>query len=345
MNSLLRVGLIGAGRWAAAHRDTLAAAGAQLVAVLSGSPVSAARVRENWRVRAFTDLDAFLASGLEAVIIASPNDLHAPQALRALAAGHHLLVEKPLALNLADADALVAAAAACGKVVAVGHLMRGFDLFVRMQACLASGCLGEPLQLTLALWRRPYRAGANGWKEDLARLGSTVLEEPIHYLDLARWLLGEPSEVLAWSSSRRIDPPGHENLDVRMRFPGSNAPCWGLVSRSIAAAGYRLEVRLVGREAALRGHWHGRFDSDPTPQVELVLHHAGGDELQPVAQASGHAHDLVRQTRAFVRAIREGVPPLASVADGRAAVALSLAVERSLQTGAPVAVEAASSPG
>jgi myo-inositol 2-dehydrogenase/D-chiro-inositol 1-dehydrogenase len=335
----LRVGLIGAGRWAAAHRNTLPVAGASLEAVLTSSLESAARMQREWQVPAYHDLEEFLALGLEAVIIASPNDLHASQALRALASGHHVLIEKPLALTLADADAVVAAAAESDRVVAVGHEMRAFDLFVRIQQLLRSGRLGEPLQLSINLWRRPYRAGAGGWKRDPARLGSTVLEEPIHYLDLARWLMGEPSEVLAWSSSRDPEAPAHDNLDVRLRFAGSGAaPRWGLISRSIAAAGHRVEVQLVGREASLRGHWHGDHDSDLAPRVELVLHGPLGDEPQAVSRASGHAYDLVRQTLAFVNAIRTGTPVIATAADGRTAVALSLAVEASLRLGGPVAL-------
>jgi myo-inositol 2-dehydrogenase / D-chiro-inositol 1-dehydrogenase len=336
MTAPVRVGLIGAGRWASAHRATLPAAGATLAAVLTSSVESAAAAQRTWEVPAYHELDAFLAADLDAVIIASPNDLHAPQALRALAHGHHVLIEKPMALTLADADALVAAAAASDKVVAVGHEMRRFDLFVRIKRLLASGRLGEPLHLSLDLWRRPYRAGAGGWKRDPLRLGSTILEEPIHYLDLARWWMGDPDEVLAWSSSRTHHPPGHEALDVRLRFPGGVAPRWALVRRSIAAAGHRVEVRLVGSEASLRGHWHGHEDRDLAPEVGLMLHTPLGDEVQGVSRASGHAYELVLQTRTFVQAIRHGHPVDATVADGRAAVALSLAVEASLDRGAPL---------
>jgi myo-inositol 2-dehydrogenase/D-chiro-inositol 1-dehydrogenase len=330
----VRVGLIGAGRWASAHRATLPAAGATLVAVLTSNAESAAAAQRAWEVSAYHDLDAFLAADLEAVIIASPNDLHATQALRALAHGHHVLIEKPLALTLADADAVVAAAHASDRVVAVGHEMRRFDLFARIKRLIDGGRLGEPLHLALDLWRRPYRAGAGGWKRDPERIGSTVLEEPIHYLDLARWWLGDPDELLAWSSSRTLDPPGHENLDVRLRFPGRAAPRWGLLRRSIAAAGHRVEVQLVGSEASLRGHWHGEHDSDLAPEVGLVLHTPRGDEVQGVSHASGHAYDLVLQTRTFVEAIRKGHPVDAGVEAGRAAVLLSLAVETSLRTGA-----------
>lgn len=338
MSAPLRVGLVGAGRWADVHRGTLEAAGATLVGVATGSEASAARVRAAWGVPATPDLDALLALDLEAVVVASPNDLHAAQARRALAAGKHVLVEKPMALTRAEADALVAAARASDRVLAVGHVMRVFRLFEHVKALLDAGRLGEPLHLGLDLWRRPYRAGAGGWKADPARVGSSVLEEPVHYLDLARWYLGDPTEVLAWASSRPGRAAWRENLDVRLRFaPAADGGVrWARLTRSIAAAGHRVDLTLVGSEASLRGHWAGAMDLDPDPDVALVLHHPGGDERQDVPRRTGHAYDVVRQTRAFVRAVREGAPVPATAEDGRAAVALCLAVEASLAAGAPV---------
>jgi len=336
----LRVGLVGAGRWAAAHRGTLASAGAELVAVATGSAASAARVRADWGVPATTDLDDLLAADLEAVIIASPNDLHADQALRALAAGKHVLVEKPMAIARGDARRLADAARAGDRVVAVGHEMRVFQLFARVKSLIDRGRVGQPLHLQLDLWRRPHRAGAGGWKADPARLGSTVLEEPVHYLDLARWYLGEPTEVLAWASSRPTHAGWFENLDVRLRFApaGDGGDRWALVTSSIAAAGHAIDLKLVGTEASLRGEWRGAMDLDPDPEVRLVLHHAGGDEDQGVPRATGHAHDLVLQTRAFVAAVRHGGPVPADAEDGRAAVELCLLVADALRSGRPVPV-------
>jgi len=336
----LRVGLVGAGRWAAVHRATLAAAGAELVAVATGSAASAARVHADWGVPTTTDLDELLASDVEAVIVASPNDLHARQALRALAAGKHVLVEKPMAITRADARALADAARSSDRVVAVGHEMRVFALFARVRELIDEGRLGEPLHLKLDLWRRPHRAGTGGWKTDPARLGSTVLEEPVHYLDLARWYLGEPREVLAWSSSRPEHPGWFENLDVRLRFdPASDGgDRWALVTSSIAAAGHQIDLKLVGSEGSVHGLWHGAMDLDPEPWVRLVLHHAGRDEDQGVPRATGHAHDVVHQTRAFVDAIRHGGPVPADAEDGLAAVELCLAVEDALRSGGAVAL-------
>ena len=105
---------------------------------------------------------------------------------------------------------------------------------------------------------------------------------------------------------------------MRLRFdPASDGgDRWALVTSSIAAAGHQIDLKLVGSEASLHGLWHGAMDLDPEPWVRLVLHHAGRDEDQGVPRATGHAHDVVHQTRAFVDAIRHGGPVPADAEDG-----------------------------
>jgi myo-inositol 2-dehydrogenase / D-chiro-inositol 1-dehydrogenase len=332
----LRVGLVGAGRWATVHREALQRVGAALGGVVTERESSAARVRSEWGVPASTSLDELLASDVEAVIIASPNDLHARQARAALEAGKHVLVEKPLAITAEDARAVARASASRPDlVVAVGHEMRVFQLFARVKAVIEAGTIGAPRHLALSLWRRPHRGGAGGWKRDPARLGSTILEEPVHYLDLARWYLGEPQQCQAWASSRPGREGLWENLDVRLTFPsGAQA----LITRCIAAYGHTVDLRLVGASGVLVARWEGSQDLDPEPTVSLVVHDGAHTTRVAVPSATGHAHDLWRQTAGFARAVRQGTPPAADARDGAAAVEMCLAVERSLALAAPVPV-------
>lgn len=335
----MRFGLVGGGRWAGVHREALAAVGAELAAVLVASPASAERVSREWGVPATTDPERFFAAGFEAAIVASPNYLHAEHAVACLEAGRHVLVEKPMATDLEGCDRVLAAARAHGKVVAVGLEMRVFGLFERVKRLLDEGAVGRPLHLRLDLWRRPYRAGAGGWKSDPAKLGSSILEEPIHYLDLARWYLapahGEPRAVEAWATERPQAPAAWENLDVRLGFGAAQA----LVTRSLAAWGHHVTLQLVGEEGALRAAWEGEMDLDPNPRQRLTLQRGHGPEatLEELEVApSGHAFDVPRQAAAFVAAVRTGSAPAATAADGRASVALCLAVERALATGGRV---------
>ncbi len=332
-------GLIGAGRWAQVHKEALESLEHRLACVLVSSEASKKRVERDWGVRATTEMQGFLSYGGEAVIIASPNYLHDEHAALCLNAGKHVLVEKPMAITLAGCDRILEAARRSGKVLAVGLEMRVFTLFAKVKELLDAGAVGKPIYLKLDLWRRPYREGAGGWKGDPAKLGSSILEEPVHYLDLARWYLkdawGEPSSVQAWATSRPGKEDLWENLDVRLEFSGARA----IVTRSIAAYGHHVYLELVGETGSLRASWEGRFDLDFEPQVALWLHTSGERDAyaeRPEVPVGGHAFDLSKQTRAFIEAIRKGSPPAATGVDGRASVALCLAVERSLHAGRPI---------
>lgn len=340
----MKFGLIGAGRWAEVHKAALETLGAELSAVLVSSAASVRRVESDWGVPASNDLAAFLKADTDAVIVASPNYLHAKHAVASLDAGRHVLVEKPLAITLAGCDDILAAADRSGKVAAVGLEMRVFTLFAKVKELIAAGAIGAPLHLKLDLWRRPYRGGAGGWKADPTKLGSSILEEPVHYLDLARWYLadsaGEPTSVRAWANSRAgsgdrshdSNDDSWENLDILLELPGARA--W--VTRSIAAYGHHVYLELVGESGSLRASWEGREDMDREPRQQLWLHR--GDNRDAYAEAvsvplGGHAFDLAKQTAAFISAIDSGSAPAASAADGRASVALCLAAEESLRSG------------
>ena len=337
----MKVGMIGAGRWAEVHKQALEDAGADLESVLVSSESSRKRVENEWNLRATTNMQKFLGYGSEAVIVVSPNYLHGKHATAALNAGKHVLVEKPMATTLEDCDRMLEAAKRADKVLAVGLEMRVFTLFERVKALIDAGEIGKPIHLKLDLWRRPYRTGAGGWKTDPEKLGSSILEEPIHYLDLARWYLletsGEPASLQAWANSRGGLEYLNENLDVRLGYAdGTQA----LVTRSIAAFEHKVTLQVVGEQGSLRAEWSGEMDLDGNPSAKLWLHNSG-DRDEPaerveVEQKTGHAFDVPRQTKAFLEAIREGTRPPATGEDGRASVALCLAVERALEKGSSV---------
>ena len=119
----------------------------------------------------------FLDYAPDAVMVVSPNYLHAQHSLAMLEAGKHVLVEKPMALTARDCDAMITAAEANNVVLAVGLEMRVFTLF-RAVKDLLDNELGTPLHVQLDLTRRPYRAGAGGWKSDPDKLGNAILKNP-----------------------------------------------------------------------------------------------------------------------------------------------------------------------
>jgi predicted dehydrogenase len=125
------------------------------------------------------------------VIVATPNALHAPQAIACLEAGKHVLVEKPIAASLADARAMVGAAARSSAFLMVAHCWRFHERVRGLRARIAAGELGEVVKT------RGYGVhagfGPSGWFTDPALAGGgALLDMGVHAIDTARFLLGEP---------------------------------------------------------------------------------------------------------------------------------------------------------
>jgi len=120
-----RIGLVGCGFMGRLHAAALAqSAGAAFVAAFDADPAAAARTAEAHGTRACTSLDELLAMDLEGVVVATPDHAHRESVVRAAQAGLGVLVEKPLATRLDDADAMIAATDAAGVPLLVGHILR-----------------------------------------------------------------------------------------------------------------------------------------------------------------------------------------------------------------------------
>jgi len=199
----MRIGLVGYGAWGRMHAGAIARIpGLSLAAVLSGSDASAGvAAAELPGVTVYRDLDALLRDrAVDLVDIVAPNHLHAGMALAALEAGKHVLLEKPMATTLADAERLVAAAERSGSYIGIGLELHVSKQWGRVRELIAEGTIGRLRYANLALFRRPFRGGSGNWRHTSDRVGSWILEEPIHYIDLLLWYFRErglPVEVSA----------------------------------------------------------------------------------------------------------------------------------------------------
>jgi myo-inositol 2-dehydrogenase/D-chiro-inositol 1-dehydrogenase len=333
----VRFGLIGYGAWGSHHaRAITATAGAELAAVAARSEASQARARaDHPGARVFTDYRDLLAlPGLDVVDVVLPTDLHYEVGRAVLESGRHLLLEKPMALELAHCDALIALARERGRVLAVGHELRLSALWGLVKEMIDGGAVGTPLYVLIELWRRPYRQGSGGWRYDIARVGNWVLEEPIHFFDLARWYLsgaGEPRTVYARANSRQ---EGHtelqDNFSAVVTFPGG---AYAVVSQTLAAFEHHQVVKLTGTRGSLWASWSGAMDRDFHPRYSLKYHNGSEAVDVPVAKPTGEVYELEDEMAMMVRAVRDGAPVAATGADGRWSVALCLAAQRSVDTG------------
>lgn len=190
------VGLVGfglAGR--IFHAPLIVAAGMQIRGVVTRQ---LDLVRQSLGdVSVHADLDSMLAdAAIDLVIIATPNHLHAPQAMAALRAGKHVVVDKPFALHLREADALVRAAQDSGRHLAVFHNRRWDSDFLTIKQVLESGRLGDIYRVQMR-WDRYRPTVQERWRETEEAGGGLLLDLGPHLIDQAICLFGKPEWVQA----------------------------------------------------------------------------------------------------------------------------------------------------
>jgi predicted dehydrogenase len=264
---------------------------------------------------------------LEAVIVATTEDRHLAPVEAALRSGLHVLCEKPIATNLADADAM--RDAADGRLV-VGHLLRFDPRYLAVRDAVAEGRLGDIVHLF---------ARRTTWdKEGLAVRGRTSLPLylGVHDLDIFRWLGGEIERVHAEAGGAGV--VGHGQPDAvlaTVRFKSGAVGLLELSWSTAAAAGIEWDSRLVA------------YGTRGTASVDIrdtgVSLFAPGGQLFPDTTYWPQVHGvptgvLVAEAECFLRVVRGQMEWPLTLDDARAALAAALALERSLSTGQPCVV-------
>ena len=322
------VALLGAGFMAATHATSYAALEGVDVKVVCGLEADrVAALAEQLGAEASADWQSAISMpGVDAVDVCLPTPLHRRAAERALAAGRHVLLEKPIALSLEDADAIGAAAAASGTVLMVGHVLRFVPEVAELRRLAADGELGRPLAATAVRLSPP--PDWNDWMLDPERSGGTVVDLAIHDFDVLGGLLGQVWRVHARAAAggRHLTAlveheRGEGTVEASHAMPGSYPFTAGL--RVLCESGV-LEHRFVagaGDEVA---------DGSVVSVLGIHPHGAAPREF------SGPGDPWRLQIEHFLACVRAGTAP----ADGtfeqaRAALATALAARRSLASGLP----------
>ena len=337
---MLRFGLIGYGAWGVHHARVIAAnPGARLAAIAARSEATRARAQQDHPGCAvYADYhDLFRRNDLDAAAVVLPSHLHHEAARAVLESSRHLLLEKPMCLSVAHCEELIGLARSHKLVLAVGHEMRQSTLWGKAKEIIAAGAIGEPLYILIELWRRPYRLGADGWRYDIDRVGNWILEEPIHFFDLARWYFqgtAEPASVVARANCKRTDRPElKDHFSAMIDFTGGR---YAVVSQSLGGWEHHQTVKVSGTEGALWAAWSGAMDRTFEPTFSLRLQRGSTLENVPIARPAGEVFELEDQLARFVRAVQAGGAPAATGEDGCWSVRMCLAARESVRRGASV---------
>ncbi|UCF69055.1 MAG: Gfo/Idh/MocA family oxidoreductase [Acidobacteriota bacterium] len=337
---MIRIGVIGAGSWGKNHVRTFASLeGAELTAVADErKEVRAVIARQYPGTHCFDDGAALIAAPhVDAVVIAAPSPVHAPLARAALEAGKHVLVEKPLALNVRDAEQLVEASRRAGRVLMVGHLMLYHGAVQHLKKMLDDGQLGDLLyvyceRVNLGVIRRDENA--------LWSLGP-------HDLSVALFLMGAEFSDVTARGAAYLQPNVHDVVFANVRYRDGRMANIHMSwldphkSRRIVVVGSRKMAVFDDMQAQekIRIFDKGAERIPATVGFGEYLTVRSGDILIPKISQS---EPLRTEAEHFIACVRDGVRPQSDGRQGLDVVRLLEAAQRSLESGGrPVSLDAA----
>ena len=338
----VRFGLVGFGAWGQHHANAITVTdGAELVAVSADSESSCQAARDAYPhaliTRDYRDLLA--RDEIEVIDVVVPSHLHHQVATDVLRAGKHLLLEKPMGLSLRECDDMIDVAKQNDRVFAVGHELRLSSMWGKAKQMIDEGYIGRPQYALVELSRNPYRLGSGGWRYDIDRVGSWILEEPIHFFDMARWYLrdsGNPTTVYATANSKQQDHPElHDNFSAIVQFEREG---YAVVTQTLSAFEHHQTVKITGTKGALWAAWSGAMDRTRHPTYTLRAFDGDSVTTIPIDRPTGELFELEDQVAQMVATLRTGIPLHCSAEDGRWSVAMCLAAEESVKSGRPARV-------
>ena len=321
--------ILGTGMVAAYHQagiENNEDLGARLTALVHHDPKQFDAISKRFGVPCRSFQTVLDDDDFDVICICTPSGQHAAQAIACAAAGKHILVEKPMALSLDDADAMIRAASEAGVQLSVALQRRTDPLFRRIKAAIDAGDLGE---LTLASVVLPYYRDQTyydqaEWRGTWALDGGGVLmNQGIHIVDLLVWMMGDPVDIHAFANTLHRDVEVEDTLSATLRFPNG---ALGTITASTTVGGgapHRLEIYgtngaiQVEGEGVVRWSLQNSLRQTVTPFELSNAADAGAGADPKGISTAGHTAII----KDLIEAIRENRPPAIDGAEGRRSLA------------------------
>jgi UDP-N-acetyl-2-amino-2-deoxyglucuronate dehydrogenase len=326
--------ILGTGMVAEYHSQAVAAnadLGARLVTVGHYDPTRFAEIGARFGVPCVGQEELLADPAVDVVCICTPSGQHAPQTIAAACAGKHVLVEKPMALSLTDADAMIAACEQAGVKLGVAFQSRAKPLFQRIHSAIEAGDLGE---LTLGVVTLPYSRpqayyDQADWRGTWAMDGGGVLmNQGIHQVDLLVWCMGDPVEVQAYADTLHRGIEVEDTLAATLHY--ANGALATITATTTAAPGFPHRIEIYGTNGGIQTEGDALVRwalSEPaqatveSPETGFAVDAGAGGDPRGIS-AAGH----IAIFRDFIHALREGRAPLVDGMEGRRSLAVVLAV-------------------
>ena len=332
MADQVRLGLIGAGRIAQVHIKAYEAVpDARWVAVADVVQANREHVAAQLHATPYEDYRELLArDDVDAVLICTPNSLHAEMALAAAKAGKHIFCQKPIALTLSDADAMIEATRQAGVVFQIGLMLRFTPPMAQIKQMIDEGVLGDLITV---------RGVAFGWEPNdewfyiPSKGGGVILDTLIHFADLFQWFAGRATRVYAeggpfvLEGAKKHNSP--DNAELLFRFQSG---AMGSIYGTWTGGHGDFEIEVYGSRGAVTVTF--------LDKQAYTLFLKGQTQTQSFSYPAGwnfpdtlHVWGYGSEARHFVDTILGRARPMATGEDGRAALQLVLAAHESAMTG------------
>lgn len=332
---MIEVGIIGAGFMGKVHAQAYAKIPEVNVAfVVARTKEHAQSLAVQIGAKAETDIEAVLRDpAIDLVDLSVPTPLHKEFAVRTFEAGKHVVIEKPLALSLPEADAIIEAAERSGKFLMVAHVLRFWPEYLAILALVQSEELGKPLLATAQrLSNMPQWAT---WFRDPEATGGAVLDLHIHDLDMMNWLFGQPKDVFATGIQGETGGWDHVLTSINYETVRTSIEASSMMPLDFPfTTGLRITCERGVIEYSFRAGGASFESGEPT---HSLLVHKPGTPYQPLPFDERDAFE--NELAYFVNCVRSGKPPsIVTPEDARLALQTSLAARESLETGKVVSL-------
>lgn len=346
----LRVGIAGCGAISRNHLEAFRALdNVQIVGVCDIDPDRARATAAAWGIpAAVTTVGELLGLGLDLVSVCTPHPTHEKVVLQAAAAGVHVLCEKPIAVDLASAERMVAACDDAGVKLGVLFQRRFWPAAQRIRAAIDDGTLGRPImgQCSVMLHRDPGYYSRDAWRGTWANDGGGVLmTQAIHYIDLLQWFMGDVAEVYGKINTYKHGDHIEVEDSAAAVITFTSGAMATLEASTAASPSLGVQIRVTGETGASASLTEFPEGSDGRVDLWAVSETISSEPAHPegilanvdLATINGQLipHHTT-QVRDFVQALRDGKEPAITGGDATKALRILLAVYESSRTGLPV---------
>lgn len=331
MDKKLRVGIIGCGGIGKVHASAyrILETG-KIIAVCDNKPERADKLAAKYDATPYYDYRELLKLDLDMVHICTPHFIHAEMAIAAMEAGKNVLTEKPMAISLEDADAMIETSERTGKTLGVIFQNRYNRSSVEVKKAVESGMLGELKGVRMSVcWYRPMSYYTNSdWKGTWTEEGGGVLiDQAIHTIDLMQWIVGDIDWLSGTMATKTHDLEVEDVAECYIRF--KNGVEGSLYATDCYTYDADIEIEI-----------HGELGTAKIIKDKAIIK-AGGieyryEEVQVENEVAGKAcYGLSHKTEIaeYHKALLEGRPAPITGPDARKAVEIVLAIYESAKTG------------